>query len=210
MLGNFILYKRDCGNMGIYTLGRMYLTMSPLLVGGVLNMIFTKTKLYMRLARPIDGGKCLRDGKRIFGDNKTIIGFVSMVVFCIIAQMVCGIMCSILKLEQHNDLYTARSNTLILNFSFGLMIGFIYMICELPNSFLKRRIDIPPGKTVSGALGFAFFILDQVDSLIGVMWLLCWMANLGFSHYLQYIIVGAFTHIAVNFLLFIFKIRRNV
>lgn len=191
-------------------IGRMYLTMSPLLLGGILNMVFTKTKLYKKLAKPIDCGKCCRDGRRIFGDNKTTIGFVSMVVFCILSQLLSGLLCSQLKIEQYNDLFSANNNTFLFNLWFGALTGFIYMFCELPNSFIKRRINIPPGRTVGGIKGFLFFIMDQIDSLLGVMALLCVVAQLGFGHYWQYVFVGALTHIFVNIILFSLKIRRNI
>ena len=37
------------------------------------------------------------------------------------------------------------------------------MAAELPNSFLKRRVGIPPGAQANGMRGMAFHVLDQVD-----------------------------------------------
>ena len=50
----------------------------------------------------------------------------------------------------------------------GMLIGFGMTVGELPNSFLKRRFEIPPGKSREGPLGVAFFIYDQVDLTIGI------------------------------------------
>lgn len=49
----------------------------------------------------------------------------------------------------------------------GLLAGLGYILPELPNSWMKRKLGIPPGKLpVSNR---AFFIFgDQIDSAIGV------------------------------------------
>lgn len=190
-------------------LARIYLTMSPLILGGIVNMLFTKTSIYKKYKSPIDGGKCLKDNKRIFGDNKTWIGFFSMIIFCIISQILCGFICNNLNLNSFNDLYNTRQNTFILNLLFGFLIGFVYMICELPNSFVKRRINIAPGKTNSGIVGLLFFVIDQIDSLLGVMFCLYLFSNISIAKYFLYVIVGAFTHIGINILLYLSKIRKN-
>ena len=57
------------------TLLKMYVTMFPVILAGILNMLFVKTSLYLRLRRPMDGGRTLWDGRRLFGDNKTWAGF---------------------------------------------------------------------------------------------------------------------------------------
>ena len=39
---------------------------------------------------------------------------------------------------------------------------------ELPNSFLKRQLDVMPGKRKKGLLGIAIFLFDQVDLAMGI------------------------------------------
>ncbi len=58
----------------IKLMGRMILSMCSVVFGGVLNMLFVKTPVYKKLKRPIDGGRNWRDGRRVFGDNKTFAG----------------------------------------------------------------------------------------------------------------------------------------
>ena len=188
----------------------IYLTMSPLILGGITNIIFTKTKLYRRYQSPIDGGKCLKDGRRIFGDNKTIIGFISMVCFCTVYQLLCGLLCNLLDLNGFNDLYSIHPNTIGLNLLFGLLVGITYMLFELPNSFLKRRLGIGSGKQGNGMIGTLFFIIDQIDSLIGVFFVLFLFSDIGVIGYLIYLFVGAFTHIAINVVLRMLKLRKSL
>lgn len=191
-------------------LSGMYLTMSPLIAGGVANMLFTKTGLYKRCKAPIDGGRCWKDGERIFGDNKTWIGFASMIVFCTVFQILCGWLCHAFSWNEMNDLYRSNPNTPLFNALFGAGIGFVYMLCELPNSFIKRRVRIKPGRTGTGLLGFTFFLIDQIDSLVGVMLVLLLAADISIAKYFAYVLLGALTHIAVNLLLFAAKVRKHI
>jgi CDP-2,3-bis-(O-geranylgeranyl)-sn-glycerol synthase len=52
----------------------------------------------------------------------------------------------------------------------GLAAGLGFMAGELPNSFLKRQLDIAPGEAARGTIaGPVFFALDRVDSLLGML-----------------------------------------
>lgn len=188
----------------------MYITMTPLILSGVLNMIFTKMDIYKRYKYPIDCYKNWIDGKRIFGDNKTIIGFFSMIVFCILTQIIWGYSCEIMGISDRNQLYLVYENNYVLNVIVGFLFGLIYMLFELPNSFIKRRLDIIPGKTDKGLKGLMFFIIDQIDSLIGVFLVLMLFNGMSIWDYFCYLLVGAITHITINLILFWLRIRRNV
>ena len=194
----------------MYFLCNMYLTMFPVAVGGILNMIFTKTKFYNKHKYPIDHNKTLKDNKRIFGDNKTYIGFISMIIFCIISQVFCGLICNLFDINQHHDLFKVQNNTILLNLWFGALTGFVYMLFELPNSFIKRRINISPGKTNKGFVGFIFLLIDQIDSLVGVMFLLILFADISILKYVGYVALGAITHVTINLVLFLLKVRKNI
>lgn len=187
---------------------KMYVTMAPVIIAGVLNMLFVRTAFYKRHSKPIDGGKCFRDGKRIFGDNKTWAGFVGMMMAGAIAQVIWGFVCPVMS--GMNYFYDFHDNTVLFNLVAGAAAGFAYVLFELPNSFIKRRLDIPCGKTISGIKGKLFFIIDQIDSLIGVGMVFWLIYPMSVWQYFLYIFLGAFTHIAVNLLLYKTKIRKNL
>ncbi len=188
----------------------IYITIMPVILGGIFNMMFTKTKLYKKYAYPIDFKKNFVDGKRIFGNNKTWVGFLSMIVFCALTQIIWGAVCAIPYLNLNNELYYANFNTLTFNALSGALLGFAYMVCELPNSFVKRRIGIKPGKTNSGVVGVIFFVVDQFDSVIGTGIVIYLISNISFGKLLTYILVGGVTHIIVNLCLYALKIRKNI
>lgn len=181
----------------------MYITMLSIILGGILNMLFCKTKIYQKYNIPIDFGKTYK-GKQIFGNNKTWIGFISMIVFCIITQILWGFICKLFSLQ--NNLYINYQNNIYTNFILGFCFGFLYMLFELPNSFIKRRLNIKPGKTENKL----FFVIDQIDSLIGVMLVLFFTSNINFITYLNYVILGGITHIIINLCLYKLKIRKNL
>ena len=58
----------------------LYVTLMPVILAGILNMIFCKSSLLEAVYRPMDAGLMLKDGKRLFGDNKTWKGFFGMIV----------------------------------------------------------------------------------------------------------------------------------
>lgn len=188
----------------------MYFTMTPLILSGAANMLFTKTNLYKMHKHPIDNGRLMWDNRRLFGDNKTWIGFFSMIFFCTLFQLGFGIFCNAASLNAHCDVYSVYENSPSLNLLFGFLTGLIYMVSELPNSFIKRRVGIKEGKTAKGLKGLVFFAVDQVDSLIGVMLLLYFFSDISMAKYFLYVILGAATHIVINIVLYLIKVRENI
>lgn len=186
----------------------LYITMLPLILSGIVNMLFVKTPIYKKYKIPIDCNKNWIDGKRIFGDNKTFIGFISMIVFCIIFQILWGYVGELCQLNSQNDWYLIYSNSIGYNAVSGFLVGLFYMLFELPNSFIKRRINIIPGKTDKGIKGIVFFVIDQIDSLIGVFLVLKLLSGIAWSKYFLYLLVGGLTHITINLMLWLWGIRQ--
>ena len=69
----------------------------------------------------------------------------------------------------------------------GLLIGLGTVGGELPNSFLKRRLDIAPGTRRRSAGGGALALLDQGDLVLGIwvcllpIWVMpVWLAAVAF------------------------------
>lgn len=191
------------------TIVKMYVTLLPAIIAGILVMIWCKTGIMKPAMKPMDMGKNFRDGKRIFGDNKTWKGFIGYLIFDTISTVIWGIVCHSSGIDHLNYFYINHENTFLFNLMVGFLLGLGYALFELPNSFLKRRLDITPGKTISGAWRIFFIFLDQADSIFGcalVVWL---FYDLGIGLYLLYVLVGALTHIIMNVLLYLCRLRKN-
>ena len=107
-------------------------------------------------------------------------------------------------------LYLNHTNTWTFNLWIGFLFGFAYMLCELPNSFIKRRLVIYAGKSDSGISGAIFFLIDQIDSLLGGVLVLAVFYPMPLWQYVLFIVLGAVTHVAVNSGLILLRVRKNL
>ncbi len=188
----------------------MYVTLVPTILAGILVMIWVKIPGLKFAAKPIDHGKNFPDGRRILGDNKTWLGLMGYVLFNILFSVIWGAICAMGMLGNYNFFYQYHENTLWLNLLVGLLLGLGYALFELPNSFLKRRLGITPGKTLTGFYKIFFVFLDQADSVFGVALVVWIFYPLGIVRYLAYVLLGAATHLILNMLLFFMGLRKNM
>jgi hypothetical protein len=118
--------------------------------------------LFKRLKRPLDGGATI-GGRRLFGDNKTWRGAILMVAGPALAAL------ALTRWPAFRDALpdaVADAPPPL----WGALVGLGVVVGELPNSFLKRRLDIAPGTQRRGGSGIALIVLDQADLVPGV-WL---------------------------------------
>lgn len=191
-------------------LASMYITLMSAVVAGVINSVWCKTGALKCLQKPMDGGKNFFDGRRIFGDNKTWKGFIGYIVLNIICMTVWGFVCKSAELESLNMFYDKVPNTVLNNSIIGFLLGVAYGVFELPNSFIKRRLGIVPGKSVDGLKKSVFIFFDQADSVFGCVLVVCFYRPMSLGFYLVYVAVGAVTHILINMLLYCAKLRKNM
>ncbi|MDR1711859.1 MAG: CDP-archaeol synthase [Propionibacteriaceae bacterium] len=189
-------------------LAEMYITLLPGMAAGVLNMVWCKA---LRFPAPIDGGRNWCDGRRVFGDNKTWKGLIGMVVLGCACSAAWGAACAANGyLGQHNYFYQGPfSNTFAYNAGVGAAIGLAYAVFELPNSFLKRRLAVEPGKPAPRAWRILFTCLDQADSVVGMVFVVSVFHPLSLGYFWAYVAVGSATHAVLNVLLFLAGLRRQ-
>lgn len=140
---------------------------------------------------PLDGGRSWR-GRRLLGDNKTLRGALCMVVGCILATVL---------LEAAWPAWWRACPEGVTEhgpWAVGGLIGIGIVAGELPNSFLKRRLDVAPGTQATGARRTFFTVLDQGDLVLGV-----WVALLplhvlsGWAVLVGFVVVSL-VHLLVN------------
>lgn len=189
----------------------MYITLIPPILAGIANMIWCKANILKKINKPIDFGKSLKDGKRLFGDNKTWKGFLGYIVLNMIITIIVGLICIHNEyLQEHNFLYAYRNNTILYNTLIGIGLGLGYALFELPNSFLKRRLSIVPGKRANGKGKYFFAILDQADSVFGCVLVVCLVYKMSIGMFFSYVLLGTLTHLILNVLLYLAHLRKNI
>ena len=194
---------------GLYVASLFYL-MLPIIAAGVCNMVYVKLPVHRVLRAPVDGGRVLKDGRRLFGDNKTWKGFLGMIVlssfwFSLQAALFCAF-------SWARDLSLVPFESLPWPFLpplCGALWGLGYALFELPNSFMKRRLGIQPGANLAGPRGLLFSVIDQADSVIG-----CCAALYAFYRYdlqtgLFLIAIGVVVHYTVNVGLFFARLKKQ-
>ncbi len=120
----------------------------------------------------LDGGRSLADGRPIFGPHKTVRG--------VIAGIAVGTLIGLAESLVDPRLATA-----------GFMIALGAVLGDLLGAFVKRRLNVEPGK--------AFPVLDQLDFILGSVVLGYPFFQVGLISILQVVVVTPPIHLATNY-----------
>ncbi|MDY6936354.1 MAG: CDP-archaeol synthase [Cyanobacteriota bacterium] len=137
-----------------------------LFLAAILESFLWKTPIFQVFNSPIQ--------EEWFGANKKWRGLISLPI----AHTVSVLFFQVLEklLPSLSDLFIGYSSLNLLEY--GLLVGFVFNLAELPNSFVKRRLDIPPGDESSRL----FYFIDHMDSTFGVV--LLWFLYFRFPTHL--------------------------
>ncbi|MFP5406515.1 MAG: CDP-archaeol synthase, partial [Gammaproteobacteria bacterium] len=92
----------------------------------------------------------------------------------------------------------------------GGTLGAAFMLAELPNSFLKRRLGIAPGSAGSRQpLACLLAIVDRLDSLCGVLAALALTVGLTLSLAAWSVVLGASLHAAFSVLMYSLRLKAR-
>ena len=142
-------------------LGHLWLFL-PIVGAALAHAPVLRFNLAPALKRPIDGGRCWR-GRRLLGANKTWRGALAMIGGAALAAILLW-QWPWFWSRLPAEIQRAGVGPYAILLSLGATLG------ELPNSFIKRQLDIAPGAQRRSLLGAAISIFDQGDFVIGV-WL---------------------------------------
>jgi hypothetical protein len=85
----------------------------------------------------------------------------------------------------------------------GAWAGLGFMLGELPNSFVKRQLDIAPGRAPRGSLAMVVcFVADRVDSILGMLVALSVVVPTPPLMWLYVLLIGPGIHLAFSALLY--------
>lgn len=130
-----------------------FLMALPAIIGGSLHMLAVSKDWLAFMKIPIS--------ERLFGANKTVRGFFLMCLFSVVGALALRGILLLFPMDLSIDILG------IPFWQLGLATGFGYVLFELPNSFVKRRMGIGPGE-LPDRHRFLFLMLDQIDSGMGV------------------------------------------
>jgi hypothetical protein len=137
--------------------------MLPLVGGALLHGLCIRYGWFAFLARPIDGGATFR-GKPVFGRSKTFRGPIAVAL---------GAWATFVLQQELLHEWAAGRGLELVDYAalpgawLALLAGFAAELAELPNSFVKRRLGVPPSGTTTGPLAVLFYVWDQLDLLLG-------------------------------------------
>lgn len=178
------------------------LLITSFVVGGACQSIWFAHPASRRFSLPIDGGYSFR-GRRIFGDNKTVRGFLVIVPATAVAMTIFGLGAKDLNVAVW-PLTTFGFLMLGITSALGLMLG------ELPNSFLKRQWDVEPGQPPKHRVGrIVTAVVDRLDSVIGALVGAAFVVDLSWPTIGWCFVLGPPIHGLFSWLLFVLGVKKR-
>ena len=173
-------------------------------LSGIVHVAWLSSGASMRLGQPLDGGLVLR-GKRLFGDHKRVRGLV--VIPPATAASFAGVRMAFSEAGVGDGLWAFDTPGYAL---LGLWAGMGFMLGELPNSFLKRQLGIPPGG-VARTRGLRLFFLgfDRVDSILGLLVALSLVVHTAPGLWLMLLLVGPGIHLLFSVALSVSGVKER-
>lgn len=162
------------------------LTILPsLILANIVHMLIVKWNILTFLNKAIS--------TKNFGSNKTWRGFIVVPFFNIVFLLFFN---AVLKLNLTNII------------SLGFFLGLSYVAFELPNSFIKRKLNIKAGETAINN-NYFFMLIDKIDSAFGVTLVYYFMSSIHFTEAILILFICSMTHIIVSLILVFTKIKAS-
>lgn len=167
----------------------IYLFIVPGIIGNVSHMLVVKKNLFPGLAHPLS--------TRLFGKNKTFRGFVFL-------PLAMGLVCSV-----ESVFFGPFSQNHFTDVLIGFGLGFVYMLSELPNSLVKRRLGIATGES-SADYKYLQIFTDKTDSLIGACIFYFFMVEMQVWEIILLFIMALLLHIGISLLLVLLNLKKSI
>lgn len=149
-------------------------------------MILVKKNILLALAIPIS--------IKLFGPNKTWRGFIMVIIINSCFQWLLNNMMSL------QDGMTAIGT--------GAALGFIYMLFELPNSWVKRQLGIQAGEKAK-IHPYLFMLMDKMDSALGVTILTVLIFDLNLYKSVLFFFLAVAVHISFSMLAVMLGVKKR-
>lgn len=182
-------------------INKLLLLILPVFSSGITFIVFLKLVKTRDtfLDLPLDSGIKF-NGRRLLGDNKTIKGPIMMGLFTMFYGFVVY------------QFTKGSLNLMLSNFEITrdfLLIGLSYSFGELPNSFLKRQLSIPPGQLPAKKFQRIFFkFTDTFDSLIPIGLVAFLFFKFSPRVIMTALLIGGLIHLITDHLMRLIKLKQ--
>lgn len=166
----------------------------PVVFAGTLHMLAVKKDILPQTKIPI----CTS----LLGRNKTYRGLILMPIFAMFGTLFLYFINTFLPLSLRLSLEFWQSIQL------GAFLGVSYILFELPNSFFKRKLGIPPGKS-SDRFKFFFRLLDRLDSTVGCLIVFYFFLKVDLATLTTLLVLGVVVHAVTTNTLYMLRIREE-
>jgi hypothetical protein len=179
----------------------------PITLAGLTHVLVIDRAVLARLsAIRLDGGLELR-GRPLFGANKTLRGAIVMISACVIWTAIVDLLQRGLELDESLR-FVPREQ--LGSLALGYLLGLAYIVGELPNSFIKRQLDIGPGAAAKGRARAVFWLLDQLDSTAAILAILSVFRTPSFAFVLTLVSLTLALHPAVAAIMVALGLKERI
>jgi len=177
------------------------------ILSGAAHVLWLRSAASQRLALPIDFGLTF-GGRRIFGDHKMLRGFVVIIPATGIAFLLLFTLIRSAAPAFAAQLWTLTPWHYAL---LGAWAGLGFIAGELPNSFIKRRLAIPPGGLpLDPTVRLLCLIVDRIDSIVGMLLALSLVVSMPPLTWMIVVLVGVGIHWAFSVALFALGVKERM
>jgi CDP-2,3-bis-(O-geranylgeranyl)-sn-glycerol synthase len=151
---------------------------------------------------PVDGGRTWR-GRRLFGDNKTWRGALFMTAGPAVAAV------ALHRVRWYRrrlppEIAVAPPSVV------GALLGLGVFAGELPNSLLKRQLDIAQGGRRGGTAGVVVSVVDQADFAVAALFFLRPIWRWNRREAAEVIAIATAAHLVTNVIGYAIGARRSL
>ena len=174
-------------------------------LAGLVHGCWMRSRYCALFRIPVDAGLTWR-GARVFGDHKTLAGFMAIVPAAGAAFALVGAMRET-AIWLDAGLWQLAPAQL---FALGCWAGFWFMAGELPNSFLKRRMGLAPGAVPRrGPSRLVCLALDRLDSILALLVALSVVVPMHWTTWIWVLALGPAVHLGFSTLLFLTGVKAR-
>jgi len=167
----------------------LYFFIIPMILANVSHMILVKKDWLASLCIPL--------ASKALGANKTWRGFIVLPALSAVFVWLFSFW--------RGPFLDTHGYDLLAGFGFGL----VYLLAELPNSWVKRSLGIANGTHSKKYKGLQVFI-DKSDSLVGMLIFYYALGQININDILLLFFIALGISLSISYILYSFKLKKSI